>query len=287
MAKKMYYTQAEAAAELGVDEAQIQQFAQDGKLRAFQDGTRRMYKAEEVDALKAETGGATADDTGEIELAPADSVADAIDLSAADTSETPVKDDTVITAEGISIFEEDEAAGEGEVADPMAKTQIAPSLEDQISLEGSGTGSGLLDLTRESDDTSLGAEVLDQIDMDEVGASELETEELPEEEPAAYIPAEAAEAQAAPVAAPVATDASAGLFNGMIIASAILALLLAMVTLAAMNGVVPGYLNALSGNLLITIIACVVLAGIVAGVGWFVGRSAASRQQALSQAEQT
>ena len=34
---------------------------------------------------------------------------------------------------------------------------------DQINLEGVGSGSGLLDLTRESDDTSLGAELLDEI----------------------------------------------------------------------------------------------------------------------------
>src|SRR5205085_11207552 len=34
---------------------------------------------------------------------------------------------------------------------------------DQVNLEGVGSGSGLLDLTRESDDTSLGAELLDEI----------------------------------------------------------------------------------------------------------------------------
>jgi hypothetical protein len=32
-----------------------------------------------------------------------------------------------------------------------------------VNLEGVGSGSGLLDLTRESDDTSLGAELLDEI----------------------------------------------------------------------------------------------------------------------------
>ena len=33
----------------------------------------------------------------------------------------------------------------------------------KLSLESVGSGSGLLDLTRESDDTSLGAELLDEI----------------------------------------------------------------------------------------------------------------------------
>lgn len=50
-------------------------------------------------------------------------------------------------------------------ADPSAQTAISSggSFADQVSLEGVGSGSGLLDLTRESDDTSLGAELLDEI----------------------------------------------------------------------------------------------------------------------------
>jgi hypothetical protein len=62
---------------------------------------------------------------------------------------------------GISIFGGDEASGE--VADPSAQTNIASNVPDQVNLEAVGSGSGLLDLTRESDDTSLGAELLDEI----------------------------------------------------------------------------------------------------------------------------
>ena len=48
--------------------------------------------------------------------------------------------------------------------DPMAQTAM-PGLGggSDLNLEGIGSGSGLLDLTRESDDTSLGAEILDDI----------------------------------------------------------------------------------------------------------------------------
>ena len=59
---------------------------------------------------------------------------------------------------GINVFGEDSV----EHADPLAQTAIAPQ-QDQVSLESVGSGSGLLDLTRESDDTSLGAELLDEI----------------------------------------------------------------------------------------------------------------------------
>lgn len=60
---------------------------------------------------------------------------------------------------GINVFGEDSMAG----ADPMAQTAISQGINDQVNLEGVGSGSGLLDLTRESDDTSLGAELLDEI----------------------------------------------------------------------------------------------------------------------------
>lgn len=59
---------------------------------------------------------------------------------------------------GISVFSADEV----EHADPAAQTAISGAQGD-VNLEGIGSGSGLLDLTRESDDTSLGAELLDEI----------------------------------------------------------------------------------------------------------------------------
>ncbi len=59
---------------------------------------------------------------------------------------------------GVDVFQNDEV----ERVDPSAQTAIAPGLADMAG-EGVGSGSGLLDLTRESDDTSLGAELLDEI----------------------------------------------------------------------------------------------------------------------------
>jgi hypothetical protein len=59
---------------------------------------------------------------------------------------------------GVNVFSADDSV---EHADPAAQTAITPA--DQVNLEGVGSGSGLLDLTRESDDTSLGAELLDEI----------------------------------------------------------------------------------------------------------------------------
>ena len=249
MARKMYYTEQEAAEILGVSVEQLANYVRDDQLRVFQDGARKMFKSDEVHALvgggedeeeielspgtleramaeQTSLGGILDGDgageqtglappivteaaageqtrmapptileitpsTEQTQMAPPTIVEDEVDLAPGagesglaervelapaeydtsdavtlvDITDQPVasaKEDTVITAEGISIFDEEDL--EIESADPLAKTQIAPSLEDQIAIDGVGSGSGLLDLTRESDDTSLGAEVLDRSD---------------------------------------------------------------------------------------------------------------------------
>jgi len=63
---------------------------------------------------------------------------------------------------GINVFGADEIGGG--IVDPMAQTAITPGTQE-INLESVGSGSGLLDLSRERDDTSLGA-VLNEIPSD-------------------------------------------------------------------------------------------------------------------------
>ena len=274
---KMYYTEAEAAEKLGATAEALKALVAEGKLRVYADGPRKMYKVEEVDALAAARPG----ESGEIELAPADTgTQDALSLAEADTEKPPgaKKEDTVITSEGISIFDEEDL--EVEAADPMAKTSIAPSLEDQISIDGVGSGSGLLDLTRESDDTSLGAEVLDQIDMESAVGSSAAVEAVAEEtsyvEPAPAVP----EVQA--VAEEV--DGASGAFSGLILAGCLLMLLLGAVGLAAMMGLTPPYAAALYENLPVFLGAAVVLALLLAAGGYFLGKSAADRAAAMRRA---
>jgi len=192
---KMYYTAEEAAAKLGITPDDLEAYVRDQRLRVFKDGERDMYMVNEVDSLAP----VTAANVPDIELAPAP---DGVDLAAAETIRPATKEDTVITAEGISIFDDEDL--EIESADPMAKTQIAPSIDDQIALDGVGSGSGLLDLTRESDDTSLG-EVIDHIDLEEPAAGAVTA---PVATPYGEVPVTAFEPE------PV-MDASAGLFSGL------------------------------------------------------------------------
>ncbi len=102
-----------------------------------------------------------AGDTGSsVGLVPGDS-ADQISLDDTGPASKDEKDDTVVTSHGVNVL--DDSDGELELADPLAQTQIAPDLDDQVHLDSGASGSGLLDLTREADDTSLGAELLDEI----------------------------------------------------------------------------------------------------------------------------
>src|SRR3954452_16632674 len=54
---KMFYTLEEAKGAIGRSEDEIKQFAREGRLREFRDGPRLMFKADQVEQLKAELGG--------------------------------------------------------------------------------------------------------------------------------------------------------------------------------------------------------------------------------------
>ncbi len=76
-------------------------------------------------------------------------------MSASDQSKT-----------GVSIFDADEL----EQADPSAVTQMSEDGGlDDLNLDPIGSGSGLMAMTRESDDTSLGAEFLEEVYPGEEG----------------------------------------------------------------------------------------------------------------------
>lgn len=281
MAKKLYYTEQEAADLLGIDLEELARRVRDDKLRIFQDGAKKMFKADEVDAM---AGGGAPREVEEIELAPVDSVADRVSLSEADAAaeEPPGKEDTVITAEGISIFDDEDL--EIEVADPMAKTQIAPSLADQMSLEGVTSGSGLLDLTRESDDTSLGAEVLDHIDMEEGLGSSIT--DVPDTAPGTGYGVEPVAAPVQVVAAPAPieqVDAASGLFGGVVVGCALVFAVLGAVVLAAAQNIVPDYLTLMKQDLKIVLGGAAVVIVLCAVIGFAVGKAAAARQQATAR----
>ncbi|MHC4294486.1 MAG: helix-turn-helix domain-containing protein [Planctomycetota bacterium] len=252
--KKMYYSEEEAAGKLGVGVEQLTDYAREGKLQQYQDGPRKVYRASQVEELAASLGQG---ETAEIELTPAGDTN--LGLSDSGIGEG-TKEGTAISNIGISIFDDEDLGVE--VADPMAKTQISPSLEEQIALEGTGSGSGLLDLTRESDDTSLGAEVLDHIDMESSVAPG-----LGEEAPAVE-----------------AMDASAGLFSGLIVGATLVTMVLTVAVLAAMSDQSFALLETLKNQLLIVFGGAVVAVIACGAVGMMLGKSIAARHKAVGKA---
>ncbi len=104
--------------------------------------------------------GMSASDMGASEVSSTESSTSELDLNAEEKKPAKKKDPRQET--GVSIFDADELKEE---ADPAAQTQITQAVDDEeeLALQSIGSGSGLLDLTREADDTSLGAELLDEI----------------------------------------------------------------------------------------------------------------------------
>ncbi len=290
---KPFYSLEEVVAKLGKSEDDVKQLVRDGTLREFRDAGKIFFKSEDVDRI---AGGGD-----EVTLEPVDEPLPSLGDMKGGTSvlglepmeETPApttkppaaEDDTVISSSGIGVFDDDELEID---ADPMAKTQITEATSDRVSLEGSAGGSGLLDLTRESDDTSLG-ELLDEIYPGEEDAAPAqpsapvaeaeEVEEVEEiEAPAAPRRGSAAPASSGgevlmPAYAAVAADPSEGLFSGLLFGATLLLALGASVAAAVSQNFMPDYANWLTQNFWIFLGIGVGVPVVCLLVGWVVGKA--------------
>lgn len=290
---KPFYSLEEVVAKLGKSEDDVKQLVRDGTLREFRDAGKIFFKSEDVDRI---AGGGD-----EVTLEPVDEPLPSLGDMKGGTSvlglepmeETPAptakppaaEDDTVISSSGIGVFDDDELEID---ADPMAKTQITEATSDRVSLEGSAGGSGLLDLTRESDDTSLG-ELLDEIYPGEEDAAPAqpsapvaeaeEVEEVEEiEAPAAprrgsAVPASSGGEVLMPAYAAVAADPSEGLFSGLLFGATLLLALGASVAAAVSQNFMPDYANWLTQNFWIFLGIGVGVPVVCLLVGWVVGKA--------------
>jgi len=186
------------------------------------------------------------------------------------------KDDTVITNIGISVFDEEDLEI---AADPMAKT-VMSGADEGLGLDGSSAGSGLLDLTRESDDTSLGAELLEGIDMGDTAETVMKTvsDQGSATAPAAGAEEGLTEADLGPAAGVGATfmvasvPAASPAFTGLLIAAAISLTFTAAAAIATTMGAWPGYLASLAEQFWFLVLGMLLIGGLGAGVGYLIGR---------------
>jgi hypothetical protein len=187
----------------------------------------------------------------------------------------------VARASGIGVFDDDELEID---ADPMAETQItAPATEDHVSLEGTGSGSGLLDLTREADDTSLGAELLDEIypgEEEAVAAAPAAAVEEPaeDEDQEAERAAEPVAVEIAPPAYVAAGDPAEGLFSGLMVGAMILLAVSGSVVAGMLQGVFPDYAQVLSNNFWFFLGGAAAVPLLALLIGWVIGKAAAPKR---------
>lgn len=283
---KMFYSLEEAAARLKKSPDQVRQMASKGQLTEFRDGDRLIFKVDQVDLLAgdeehdasemssmiplADTGAGTA--LGMTGLGLADSAAGSASSRAG--VESPKE------KSGIPVFEADEL----ELADPSAVTQVTETALEGAGLQVenlSGSGSGLMDLTRESDDTSLGAQGL----MDELYPSEEGTAGATvAEESSGLFEGQAAAADIAGPEAPVAAGpveeydgVGSGLTGGLALGALAALGMAVVIVVMSMSGLSPGFVSSLGGELA-PLAWMGIFAGataVFAGVGFVLGKKSA------------
>ncbi len=320
MADKMFYSLADVCDKLKMTEDQVKDLVRNGQLREFRDAGKVNYKSDEIDALVTAAGKGALAGSGELVLEPADDSgagagalgsgsgidlaasgglgSDVLTLDEADLDDTAAdtkagevkKDDTVVSSVGVNVFDDEE---ELQDVDPLAQTVVTEGAAG-LGIEGIGSGSGLLDLTKESDDTSFGMDLLQElapgedapVEMGEdtlagldaaLPADEVETVTEGAGEGTGILEAGLVEEAVGPVVrtrtiVEYGPDAISMGFTGMIVVAVAVMCVAGLSSASIMQGVWPSILEMLYAKLWIFGVASVGLAGVATAVGFFLGK---------------
>jgi hypothetical protein len=199
-----------------------------------------------------------------------------------------------------------ETAGPAASAGTSAGTGAEASLEeieDDVSLDSFGSGSGLLDLSLQADDTSLGG-ILDEIYTAEGGEGDATPAEgepaeagaevgeaasfdditteadhgTAEEEMAVPEPVAVMPTAMVPAYADVAADAQSNILGMLLFLPLLASLYTAIVTVAALQKVMPSILSSIQGQIWYIVIGGIVVALAVFGVSFTAGREKAPKE---------
>ena len=168
-------------------------------------------------------------------------------------------------------------AFDGGEDDASAETRVADAVDEELSLESIGSGSGLLDLTRESDDTSLGAELLDEVWQDgesgDFGVSASGLFESTDPEQAAQTPSDA------PMGLPLAAVAQiydgkwSGMGIGLLLGSVIALVAVSVMLITTIMGVAPKLSSMITGDFMVWVGGFAGFAIMAGLIGMFLGRA--------------
>ena len=268
-------------------------------------------EAEEVELNIPEDEISSAGDLEEEVLAPAEEAMGTSEILLAPETGSPLAPseltdaDTALTGEGINVLGESDADYEitddtlAETAVPMGTAGTGPEMpleeevEGDVNLDSFGSGSGLLDLSLQADDTSLGG-ILDEIYTDEVeGAAEPALEEVGAE-PAEAIAADAGEMleEEAPMISEPAPEVPMALARPFIeappdMASNTLGVLLflplliviytTVIAISGEKGVMPSILSGIQAFIWYIMGGAAVVSLLVAGVAFMAGGGGATK----------
>ena len=296
---KMFYTIEEVCEKLGKSTDEINDMVTSGQIQEFRDGEKLIFKVEQIDLL-------TEADDSSIELdlshedgtglgqAPNDASSSSdslIELTGSSTgipheSQSMESNPSMASGTGSGLAFDLSGSASGVSAfggDDAGETQLGEEFDEDLTLESVGSGSGLLDLTRESDDTSLGAELLEEVYS---GEDEFELPANASGLFEAVTPAESTEPGAAPSSAPAASAAApmmmveeeydgagSGMSVGLSIGALVAMIVLLVVLASELEGTASVLTDAISGSLWIWTGGLAVGALVAGGVGLFIGRA--------------
>lgn len=313
---KLFYTLSETAEVLSKTEDDIREMARSGKLEEMRDGEAIMFKRQQVDLLVTESPATDLDldldhDGSSVAMGlsgsgtPA-SGADATEDIPSGGSGYGMSDsgtgiglggsgaglDLGGSGFGFDLGDSGSAAGldlggsgaasgigaafEGGEDDDSAETRVADALDEELSLEAVGSGSGLLDLTNESDDTSLGAELLDEVwEGDDSGNFDADASGLFETAEAETTTSVGSES---PMGLPVAmVEAYNGKWSGtgvgLLLGSLVALLAVSVMLITSIMGVSPKLATMVTGDVMLWgggFLAFAIIAGLV---GMFIGKA--------------
>jgi excisionase family DNA binding protein len=309
----MFYSIKEASEKLGKSEDEVRDLVKRGRLREFRDGSNLLFKVDEVHALLSDTSSMGMEKPKEApaeekpkEKAEAEEILLAPDIPAKSSEEIALSDaDTQIVEDGIKVLGETDsdtasALKEGDetfkgleetAAGSPGKESSLEEIEKDVSLDTFGSGSGLLDLSLQADDTSLGG-ILDEIytpGQEAKGAAPAASGTAPPataEGSALEVAAEAdqmiSEGQFPEAVAPVIgarvmavgaePDAMSNALGVMLFIPLLAVIYTAIVAIAGFSFVTPMILKSVQAFIWYIAIGLAVVSGLIAAVGLSAGR---------------
>ncbi|MDD5327048.1 MAG: helix-turn-helix domain-containing protein [Phycisphaerae bacterium] len=307
----MFYSLQEVSAKLNKTEEEVKEIIKQGRLREFRDGSNLLFKVDEVESLMSDTSMATSKkasakqmpDEDEISLAP-------------EKDESDGADSTAMTGKGIEVLGEadddyklaDDTLSEtkavsdaGSLADDILGETKATSgeasleeIEEDVNLDTFGSGSGLLDLSLQADDTSLGG-ILDEIYTPE-GDGKKEAAEASAVEVAAAAEQLMPDATGlvepelttgAPVMvqayAETAPDVMSNALGIMLFLPLLAVIYTAIVAVAGFNNMMPSALTAIQSMIWYIVIGAAVASGLIIGVAFMLSSKGTGGKTAVKK----